>query len=78
MLALLRDGLWVLPPSRYYKVIFGLHDTDTLIVEREWESFTALEEAASKATADPERQKLKEESPGIFLTIQYEAYSVLG
>jgi len=64
------------PPSRYYRALLGPYDTDTLIVEREWESWAAWDEAGT-VLADPERQKLEAEAASVFLTTRYEAYMVL-
>lgn len=62
------------PPSSRYKSAIGLHDTDTLIVERQFESFAAFEEWAEKVVADPEWQAVGVESQQILKSTHYEQY----
>ena len=38
------------PPKKRYQSIASSYDNDTLIVEREWESFAAMEAAYEKAS----------------------------
>jgi hypothetical protein len=42
------------PPKRRYRMIVGADNTDTLIVEWEFPSMKAYEEALSKASMNPE------------------------
>jgi hypothetical protein len=53
------------PPKKRYRCISGRHNTDTLIVERQWESMAALEAAWQKALSDPERKALGTEMASI-------------
>ena len=46
------------PAKRRYRSLVGGHTTDTLIIERQWESFAALEAAYEKAIADAEHREL--------------------
>lgn len=65
------------PSKRLYRAGFGPYDTDTLIVEAEWESAGALEEIYAEAMADPEWQKIRAEAASVFLTRRHESYVVL-
>jgi len=49
-------------PKRYYTLISGSEDIGTVVWEREWESFTALEAAYDKLFSDSEGQLLGESS----------------
>lgn len=46
------------PPNRQYMTFVGSDEAGTLVLEREWPSMAAWEEALSKANQDPEYQKL--------------------
>ncbi len=64
------------PPTKYYQCIIGGHDTDTLIIERQWESMAQMEETYEKMFASEEFQKLNQESDDdIISSVQYEIYT---
>lgn len=65
------------PPKRRYRALSGTHDFDTLIVEREWDSMSAMEAAFEAAFQDPEYQKIMAASAGISRESSLELYSVL-
>lgn len=65
------------PPKKRYRCIMGGHDTNTLIIERQWDSLAAMEAAYEKAFADPEHQALNEEVTSIIKSTQLEAYMPL-
>jgi hypothetical protein len=65
------------PPKRRYQMIFGRNPTDTLVVEREWESMAAMETVMTKALADPEYQALGVEGYDIIQSVKWELYFVL-
>lgn len=65
------------PPKRRMRCMIGGHDTNTLIIEREWESTAAFEAAFIKALADPEFQALTAENATIIKSIQIEIYAPL-
>ncbi len=65
------------PAKKRYQCIIGGHDTNTLIVERQWESFAAMEATYEKAFADPEHQALGEEMTSIVKRTQLEVYMPL-
>ena len=46
------------PPKRHYRLLAGADDNNTLVMERQWEIFAAMEAAYEKAMADPEWQAL--------------------
>ncbi len=46
------------PPKKNYRCWSGAYDSSTLVMERQWESFAAMEAAYEKAIADPEWQAL--------------------
>ncbi len=53
------------PPKKRYRYITGKYDTNTIVVEREWESMAKLEKLMIKAYLDPEYQKLGDELDSI-------------
>lgn len=65
------------PPKKRYRCIMGSHDTNTLIVERQWDSLAAMEATYEKAFADPEHQALGEEITSIITSTQWEVYMPL-
>jgi hypothetical protein len=65
------------PPRKRYQCLFGGSSTLTEVVEREWESLTALETAYVKMMADPELQALGKESEALIKSTQNELYWVL-
>jgi hypothetical protein len=62
------------PPKKRYRCIFGGHDANTLIVERQWDSLAAMEAAYEAAFADPEYLALDEESPSVVKSSRGEVY----
>lgn len=46
------------PARRRYRSLVGGHNTDTLIIERQWESLAAAEATYEKAIADAEHREL--------------------
>jgi len=60
------------PPKTRYRYISGGHDWDTLVVERQWESFAVAEAAIQKLNADPETQALDEKTLEIIESTQLE------
>jgi hypothetical protein len=62
------------PAKRRYRCYVGGHNTNTLIVERQWESLAAMEATYEKAFADPEHQALEVESAPIIESVQVELY----
>ena len=62
------------PPKRRMRCMIGGHDTDTVILEREWESLAAMEAAYNKAWADPEHQASVAETISLISSIQIEIY----
>ena len=50
------------PAKRRFRYYSGGHDTNTLIIEREWESLAQLETAYERAFADSDWQALGAES----------------
>lgn len=65
------------PPKKRYQCIMGGHDTNTLIIERQWDSLAAMEATYEKALADPELQALNEETTSIIKSTQLEVYMPL-
>lgn len=65
------------PPKRRYHCMLGGHNTNTLIIEREWESMSAMEEVYNKAFDDSEYQALGEEGSSIVESTQIELYRPL-
>lgn len=71
------EGRLGFPPKKRYQCIMGSHDTNTLIVERQWASLAAMEATYEKAFADPEHQALQEEITSIIKSTQWEVYMPL-
>ena len=46
------------PPKKRYRYITGPYDTNTIIIERQWDSLSKMEKLSTKAFLDPEYQKL--------------------
>ena len=65
------------PPKKRYQCMMGGCDTNTLIIERQWDSLAAMEAAVEKAFADPELQALMEELASIVKSSQWEVYTPL-
>lgn len=68
------EGRLGFPPKKRYRCVSGSHDTNTLIVERQWESFAAMEATYQKAMADPELQALWADGTPIVKSTQIELY----
>jgi hypothetical protein len=60
------------PPKTRYRYISGENDWHTLVLDREWESFAALEEALAKLSEDPESQEINESIYDIVESIRME------
>jgi hypothetical protein len=65
------------PNKKRYRCYFGGHDTNTLVVEYEWDSLAAMEAAYEKAMADAEWQALSVEVTSIIKSDQMELYAPL-
>lgn len=62
------------PPKKRYRCYVGGHDTNTLIVERQWESLAKMEAVYEKAFTDSEWQALGAEIVSIIKSDQNELY----
>ena len=71
------EGRLGFPAKRRMRVIFSGLTTDTLIVEREWDSMAALEAATMKRMMDPGSPALEAESAGVILSVVWEVYMTL-
>jgi hypothetical protein len=71
------EGRLGFPPKKRYQCLTGSHDTNTLIVERQWASMAAMEATYEKAFADPEHQALGKEGTSIIKSIHWELYMPL-
>ena len=65
------------PKKRRYQALACGLESNTLIIEREWESMAVFEATYEKAFADAEYQKLGAELDGIVLKNSLELYAVL-
>jgi len=65
------------PPRRRFRSYFGNHNTNTLIVEHEWESLAAMEATYMKAFADPGWLALQAEFDAVVENEWVEAYLAL-
>ena len=71
------EGRLGFPAKKRYQCIMGGHDTNTIVVERQWDSLAAMEAAYEKALADPEFQALGVELAAIVKSAQIEIYAPL-
>ena len=62
------------PPKRRCRSLVGGYTTDTLIIERQWESFAVLEAAYEKTIANTEHQALSQALDPIIESQQIEFY----
>jgi hypothetical protein len=65
------------PAKRRYRCFVGGDNTNALIIERQWESWAAMEAAYEKAFADPEWQALGGEGASIIESDRHELYAPL-
>jgi hypothetical protein len=65
------------PPKKRYRHYIGGHNFHTLIIEYEWESLAAMEEAYEKVFANPEWCALEAEAASIMDSVQVELYAPL-
>jgi len=65
------------PTKKRYQCMIGGHDSNTLIIERQWDSLATMEAAYEKAFADPEYQALGRETTSIIKSNQIEVYMPL-
>jgi hypothetical protein len=65
------------PAKKRFQCIAGGHDTNTLIIERQWESMAAMEAAYDKFMSTPEYQTLGVEVFGVIESDQIELYAPL-
>lgn len=63
--------------KRYSCVMGGDHDSNTLIIEREWDSLGAMEAAFEEAFQDPELLALNEAGTSVVMSSRWEIYSLL-
>ncbi len=71
------EGRFGFPAKKRYQCIMGGHDTNTIVIERQWDSLAAMEAAFEKALADPEFQALGAEMASIVSSSQIEIYTPL-
>ena len=62
------------PPTKRFRAVSGVHTLSTIVIEREWESMAAFEEAFNRAFADPEWQALEGAGAGIVKSVRMEFY----
>lgn len=65
------------PSKKRYQCVAGGHDTNTVIVERHWDSLAAMEAKFEQALADPEYQSLSDRAESIIESTQWELYTPL-
>lgn len=63
--------------KKRYQCMIGSHDTNTLIIERQWDSMAVMEATYEKSFADPEIQVLQKEVMSIIESNQIEVYAPL-
>ena len=68
------EGRLGFPPKKRYSCGAGSHDSNTLIIERQWDSLAAMEATYDKALVDPELQALWAEGASIVRSTQAELY----
>ena len=65
------------PAKKRYQCMIGGDDNNTLIIERQWDSLTAMESTYEKAFADPAYQALGKEIGSIVESSKVEVYTPL-
>ncbi len=65
------------PNKRRYQCMIGGHNSNTLIIEYQWNSLATMEATYEKAFQDPELQALQKEVTTIIESTQWEVYSPL-
>jgi hypothetical protein len=65
------------PNKRRSRVYSGLDDTNTVVIEFEFESLAALDAANERAEEDPEYQELLAELETIIASNRVELYTIL-
>ena len=65
------------PTKKRYQCMIGSHDSNSLIIERQWDSLAVMEATYEKAFADPELQALQKETVSIVENNQVEVYTPL-
>lgn len=63
------------PPKKRYWSISSVHDSNTLILERQWPSMAAMETAYEKSYASPDIQALQAEGHGIVKSSRIELFT---
>ncbi len=71
------EGRYGFTAKRRYRCLAGVHNSDTLIIEREWASLTAMEAAYDRLVTDPEWRALGAEGSGIIESNRNELYELL-
>jgi hypothetical protein len=71
------EGRLGFPPKKRYRCLVGGHDTNTLIIERQWDSLAAMEAAYEEISADSEWEGLQAETASIVKSAQFELYAPL-
>ena len=71
------EGRLGFPPRRRFRCYFGGHHTNTLVIEREWDSLAVMEATYMRAFMDPEWQALDAERERIAEGEQVELYLAL-
>ena len=65
------------PAKKRYQCLIGAEDSNTLIIERQWDSLAVMESTYEKALADPEYQALGKEVGSIVQSSKIEVYTLL-
>ena len=63
------------PPKKLFWSISSVHNSNTLILERQWTSMAAMEAAYEKSFANPDIQALQAEGYGIIESSRIELYT---
>ena len=65
------------PPKKRYSPVSGTLDLNTIVLEREWESLAAMEEAYTRGFTSPEQQALMAELNDIVESSRIELFMPL-
>jgi hypothetical protein len=65
------------PAKRRLRYYFGGHDTNTLVIERQWENLAQMEAAYERAFADPDWQALSAGTTAMISGDQHELLAEL-
>jgi hypothetical protein len=65
------------PVKKRYQCLIGAEDSNTLIIERQWDRLADMESTYEKVMTDPEYQALQKETVSIVQSVKIEVFTPL-